>query len=135
MYTATITRSGNCFTPSHVMNIFHRFTCTRFFFLLYFFFVDEVRSRVIYFYRPQVLAPRMIGSFAGGSRARGFVILILMCPTPPGCNNFCFIQLRLLAQYNGLIPVTLLDIGHASISAKLLQLQRLFSAAICLLSL
>lgn len=61
----------------------------------------------------------MIGSFAGESRAQGFVILILMCPTPPGCNNFCLVQLVWpLAQYNGLVSVTLLDIGHASISAK-----------------
>jgi len=59
----------------------------------------------------------MIGSFAGKSRAQGFVILILMCPTPPGYNNFCLVQLVWpLAQYNA--SVTLLDVGHASISAK-----------------
>jgi len=61
----------------------------------------------------------MIRSFAGESRTEGFVILILMCPTPLGCNNFCLVQLVWsLVQYNGLVSVTLLDIGHASISTK-----------------
>jgi len=77
---------------------------------------------------------RLIGCFAGESRTRGFVILFLMWPVPPGCDNFRYNRscLGSRARYNAPVPLTL-DIAHASISAdfsnsrNFLRVRSLFS--------
>lgn len=91
--------------------------------------LDEVRWRMIYraiyFYRPQVPPGRNDRELRRRvTRARGFVILILMRPILSGRNNFAFLVRLLLlsARYNNALVflphAASPGIGHASISAN-----------------